>query len=64
MTGTPHSAQLLLVKMGPLEFFCLQWPCTAILPISASIVAKISGVRHHNQLLSIKLGYFAVLPTI
>jgi hypothetical protein len=33
--------------MGSWEiFFCPGWPGTAVLPISASQVAKITGVRH------------------
>jgi hypothetical protein len=42
--------KFLLAEMGSLKLFCLGWPPTAILLISSSHVARITGVSHHTQL--------------
>jgi hypothetical protein len=38
--------------------FCLDWPWTVILPVSASLVARITGVSHHIQLVVHWCSYF------
>jgi hypothetical protein len=43
-TGVSHYAQLLIVEMGSHKLFCLGWPGTPISPISASQVARITGM--------------------
>jgi hypothetical protein len=48
MTGEHHHTQLFSVKMGSFKLFCLGWPETSFFPISASQVAKITGVSHCN----------------
>jgi hypothetical protein len=47
MTDMYHYPQL-LIEMGVSRTFCLGWPQTLILPISASLVARITGVSHHT----------------
>jgi hypothetical protein len=54
MTGLDHHSQFFLVEMGAGVLgaslnFCLRWPWTTILRISASQVARITGVSHHTQ---------------
>jgi hypothetical protein len=44
MTDTHYNIQLLLVEMGISLHFCLSWPQTAMLQISASWVAGITGM--------------------
>jgi hypothetical protein len=49
ITGTHHSAQLfkkLLLLRGISQTFCPSWPQTMIFLISASWVARITGVSH------------------
>jgi hypothetical protein len=43
MKGTYYHTQLFLLRWGSHELFCLGWPQTMILPISASPVAWITG---------------------
>jgi hypothetical protein len=45
MTSMSHQS-LALVEMGRHELFCLAWPQTAILQISTSWVARLTGVSH------------------
>jgi hypothetical protein len=49
MIGVHHHAQLFAVEMGFGEFFPV-WPGTEILPISASQLARITGLSHHTGL--------------
>jgi hypothetical protein len=49
ITGTHHLTQS-LVEMGASWIYYSSWPQTAILPISTSHVAKITGLSHHAQL--------------
>jgi hypothetical protein len=47
MTGTHINTPCLFpIEMRSHRFFCLVWPGTAVLQISASQVAKIIGVSH------------------
>jgi hypothetical protein len=46
MTGAHHHAWLFSIDMGFQLLFCLGWPWTTILLISASQVARITGVSH------------------
>jgi hypothetical protein len=48
MTGIYHSTQLSSVEMESHNLFCLGWPGTSILPISASQVARIVGLSHQH----------------
>jgi hypothetical protein len=49
MTDMSHCAQL-LIEMGVSITVCLGWSQTMILPISASQVAGITGMSHHDPL--------------
>jgi hypothetical protein len=46
MTGMYHYAQHFSVEMGSCKFFCLGWPGTMILLISASCYLGMSGMSH------------------
>jgi hypothetical protein len=45
MTGSTTTSNFFSVKMELVNFFCLGWPETVILPISASLVARITGTK-------------------
>jgi hypothetical protein len=51
MIAMCHGAQLFSVKMVSYELFCLNWPGTIILPISASHVAWDDRHPYYSQLL-------------
>jgi hypothetical protein len=50
-----YSAQLFSVEMDSCKLFCPSCPRTAMLPISASRVARIADMNHQH------LGYFVFL---
>jgi hypothetical protein len=54
MTGTHHQTKP-LVEMGVSQTFCPGWPQTKIHPISASQIARITGVNHYTQLVCLHL---------
>jgi hypothetical protein len=55
MTGVCHHVQVFSFEMGGggglMNFFCAGWSETAILLISASHLAGMTGATHHDQLL-------------
>jgi hypothetical protein len=46
MTGAHNDTQLFSFEMGSHEHFCQGWPQTMIYPISASEIARITGMSH------------------
>jgi hypothetical protein len=52
MTGMHHHIQLFLVEMESCKVFSPGWPGTMILQISASQVARITGMNHGTYLLN------------
>jgi hypothetical protein len=54
MIGGCYHAQIFSIKMESCKLFCLCWPGATILPISASQVARITGVSHWHPALKRK----------
>jgi hypothetical protein len=63
MISTYHHAQVFSIEMGTCDRFCLDCPGTAVLPISASQIARMIGVSHCTQLL-VDMGLANSLPRL